>query len=202
MSWTAPRTWVTAETVTAAIMNTHVRDNLLETAPAKAAAAGDIFYATAANTVGVLTQPGDTHFMLRGGASAPSWTAISGFIQISADVDTSNFTMSTAYQNTAAAVTFNPGWGEFSIVGLAVATIAGGGSGNRFEVRIFDGTAGSNPGDMGAGAAGRTCAGSSVFAATAYTASTTWTVQVKQTDVGTLGAFDSASILAIATRTS
>lgn len=28
MSWTTPRTWVAGETVTAAIMNTHVRDNL------------------------------------------------------------------------------------------------------------------------------------------------------------------------------
>lgn len=28
MAWTAPRTWVTGETVTAALMNTHVRDNL------------------------------------------------------------------------------------------------------------------------------------------------------------------------------
>jgi len=29
MAWTAPRTWVTGEVVTAAMMNTHVRDNLL-----------------------------------------------------------------------------------------------------------------------------------------------------------------------------
>jgi len=29
MAWTAPRTWVTGEVVTAALMNTHVRDNLL-----------------------------------------------------------------------------------------------------------------------------------------------------------------------------
>mgnify|MGYP001592239233 CR=1 FL=1 len=29
MAWTAPRTWVTSELVTAAIMNTHIRDNLL-----------------------------------------------------------------------------------------------------------------------------------------------------------------------------
>ena len=28
MAWTAPRTWVTGEVVTAALMNTHVRDNL------------------------------------------------------------------------------------------------------------------------------------------------------------------------------
>ena len=29
MAWTVPRTWVTGEQVTAALMNTHVRDNLL-----------------------------------------------------------------------------------------------------------------------------------------------------------------------------
>lgn len=28
MAWTTPRTWVAGETVTAALMNTHVRDNL------------------------------------------------------------------------------------------------------------------------------------------------------------------------------
>lgn len=28
MAWTVPRTWVASETVTAALMNTHVRDNL------------------------------------------------------------------------------------------------------------------------------------------------------------------------------
>lgn len=28
MAWTSPRTWVTGETVTAALLNTHVRDNL------------------------------------------------------------------------------------------------------------------------------------------------------------------------------
>lgn len=28
MAWTAPRTWVAAETVTAALLNTHLRDNL------------------------------------------------------------------------------------------------------------------------------------------------------------------------------
>lgn len=34
MAWTAPRTWVTSEVVTASVMNTHVRDNFLETGPA------------------------------------------------------------------------------------------------------------------------------------------------------------------------
>lgn len=30
MSWTTPRTWVAGENVTATIMNTHVRDNLID----------------------------------------------------------------------------------------------------------------------------------------------------------------------------
>lgn len=30
MAWTAPRTWVSGEVVTAALMNAHLRDNLLE----------------------------------------------------------------------------------------------------------------------------------------------------------------------------
>ena len=49
MAWTAPRTWVTAEIVTAGNMNTHVRDNFLETGPAKVTTAGDIVYAIGAN---------------------------------------------------------------------------------------------------------------------------------------------------------
>lgn len=51
MAWTAPRTWVTSEVVSATIMNAHVRDNLLETAPAKASAKGDLFAATTANAI-------------------------------------------------------------------------------------------------------------------------------------------------------
>lgn len=51
MAWTAPRTWSTGETVTAAHMNAHVRDNLLETAPAKATTDGGIFVATGANAL-------------------------------------------------------------------------------------------------------------------------------------------------------
>ena len=51
MSWTAPRTWVAGELVTAALGNTHWRDNLLETAPAKASAEGGIFVGTAANAI-------------------------------------------------------------------------------------------------------------------------------------------------------
>lgn len=51
MAWTTPRTYTTGELVTAAILNTHVRDNLLETAPAKVTTAGDIIVATGANGI-------------------------------------------------------------------------------------------------------------------------------------------------------
>jgi hypothetical protein len=73
MAWTAPRTWVSGETLTAALLNTHLRDNLLETAPAKVTTAGDLTYATGANALARLgiTNGG----VLKGGASAPSWIA-------------------------------------------------------------------------------------------------------------------------------
>lgn len=51
MAWTNPRTWVALETPTVAQLNTHLRDNMLETAPAKVTTAGDIVYASAANAL-------------------------------------------------------------------------------------------------------------------------------------------------------
>lgn len=51
MAWTSPRTWVASETLTAALLNAHIRDTLNETAPAKVTTKGDIVAATAANTL-------------------------------------------------------------------------------------------------------------------------------------------------------
>lgn len=50
MSWTAPRTWVTGEVVTASIMNAHVRDNLL-TVPAVIADDPNVTTAFASGTL-------------------------------------------------------------------------------------------------------------------------------------------------------
>lgn len=75
MAWTAPRTWVAAEVVTAAIMNTHVRDNQLETAVAKVTTAGDTIYATAANTLARLPiGVAKAVYTTNSGATAPQWT--------------------------------------------------------------------------------------------------------------------------------
>ncbi len=49
MTWTIPKTWVAATQVTDGDLNAHIRDNLLETMPAKAVIAGDIFVVTGPN---------------------------------------------------------------------------------------------------------------------------------------------------------
>src|SRR5215218_2301704 len=51
MSWTAPITWTTNQTVTSAQLNAQIRDNMLETAPGKATTAGAHFAATGANAI-------------------------------------------------------------------------------------------------------------------------------------------------------
>lgn len=52
MAWTAPMTAVANAVFTAAQFNTHVRDNLLETSPAKATTPGSYFVTDAANSIG------------------------------------------------------------------------------------------------------------------------------------------------------
>lgn len=51
MAWTSPKTFISGDVLTAAELNVHLRDNLNETAVAKATTAGRIFVASGANTV-------------------------------------------------------------------------------------------------------------------------------------------------------
>lgn len=51
MAWTAPMTAVANATFTAAQFNTHIRDNLLETEPAKATTLWNYFVTTGANSI-------------------------------------------------------------------------------------------------------------------------------------------------------
>lgn len=51
MAWTTPITWVAGNTLTAQQMNQQVRDNLNETAPAKATVEGRIFVTDGANSI-------------------------------------------------------------------------------------------------------------------------------------------------------
>lgn len=51
MAWTAPMTAVAGSVFTAAQFNQHLRDNLAETAPAKATTPGSLFAVTATNQI-------------------------------------------------------------------------------------------------------------------------------------------------------
>lgn len=77
MAWTAPRTWVVGEIVTAAQLNTHLRDNLAATAPALSAAKGDVFAGTAANAIGRVAVGADNSVLTADAAQAAGvkWSA-------------------------------------------------------------------------------------------------------------------------------
>lgn len=60
MVWTSPMTAVAHTAFPAASFNTHVRDNLLETEPAKATAAGGFMVTTAANAITMRTPQSNT----------------------------------------------------------------------------------------------------------------------------------------------
>lgn len=115
MAWTAPRTWVTGETVTAALLNAHVRDNLLETSAATVTTAGDITFADAANSMGSRVGIGAATTHLVSDGSAPVWR------ESATDVDTG--TGSTS------------GTGYLSLANLSDVSFAG-----EIEVTVTTGT--------------------------------------------------------------
>ena len=51
MAWSSNRTWIAGEDLTAALLNTYLRDQLDETAPAIATAAGRLIVTDAANSI-------------------------------------------------------------------------------------------------------------------------------------------------------
>lgn len=113
MAWTAPRTWVTGETVTAALMNAHVRDNFLETSAATVTTAGDIAFADAANSMGSRVAIGADNTHLISNGSAPVWREVT----IATDaLTTSNASNSTTF------VPLDSGWGFASEVEVTLTT--------------------------------------------------------------------------------
>jgi hypothetical protein len=79
VAWTTPRTWVSGELVTAALFNTHLRDNLSALDGGRLAitsqAAGDVVYASSSTALARLAK--DAGKFLKSGASAVSWDTIS-----------------------------------------------------------------------------------------------------------------------------
>ena len=131
MAWTAARTWTTGELVTAAIMNTHVRDNLLETAVAKVTTAGDLAYASGANALQRLAIGATSRVLTAQGAGVLGWDNPTLY-WATTDVTTSQTTTSTSYTDLATAgpsVTLSPGQTMDHLI-IVSGTIASGVDGN------------------------------------------------------------------------
>lgn len=73
MAWSAPMTAVAGATFTAAQFNQYVRDNLNETAPAKATAASQLFVSTGANAIAT-RQPSSNFISTNQSTSSTSYT--------------------------------------------------------------------------------------------------------------------------------
>ena len=73
MTWNAPATATTGQTVTAAFWNAQIRDNFLETSAATVTTAGDLAFADAANSMGSRLAIGAATTHLVSDGSAPVW---------------------------------------------------------------------------------------------------------------------------------
>jgi len=78
MAWSTPKTWASGYVVLAADLNTHLRDNLNVTAPAVMTTAGDIIYASGANTPARLAKSTtSTQYLANTGTSnIPAWNEV------------------------------------------------------------------------------------------------------------------------------
>ena len=76
MAWTAPKTFSAGSVLTAAELNTHLRDNMLETSAATVTTAGDFAYADAANSMGSRLAIGAANTHLVSDGTDPVWGAI------------------------------------------------------------------------------------------------------------------------------
>ena len=78
MAWTTPRTWVTGEVVTAALLNAQIKGNMDLSAGAILSTAGDILYASGANTPARLAKDTNATRVLTntGTSNVPAWAQV------------------------------------------------------------------------------------------------------------------------------
>lgn len=121
MAWTSPRTW-SSETLTYPLLNTHLRDNLLETMPAKVTTAGDTCYATGANAITRLAI-GAAGALYVAGSGAPRWSS-AGITASSGSAQNVNISATIAAaannDNLQALNVSSMAWAKSAFTGLAV----------------------------------------------------------------------------------
>ena len=78
MAWSTPKTWTSGYVVLASDLNTYIKDQQLETAPAKVSAEGDIVYATGANALARLAKDANPTRSLTntGTNNVPAWAQV------------------------------------------------------------------------------------------------------------------------------
>ncbi len=116
MAWTSPSTFVSGAVLSAATMNLELNDNMALTLPALSTVAGQMFYATAANTPAALAPPTVNNSVLFYNTTAvsPVWrqdmtaeTVITGQSATTSGSEPSTSTYTTFAKGT---VTLPTGW--------------------------------------------------------------------------------------------
>ncbi len=178
MAWTTPRTWVTNELVTAAIMNTHVRDNLNE-------------------TIGAITGT-DSSILIAGSGGSPDWHGASHNIDLTTATSSGNTTMTTSWANmVTGAYTVTSGWSTYVVQLMGFLHMEGGSNQTEYEARAGDGT---NWGLTTSCRLGSNQQHSSLFAyytAAEVSGNQTWAIQAQQVDPGSAGQMDHGTLMAI-----
>jgi len=122
MAWTAPRTWVSGELVTASLFNTHLRDNLLALDAGRLAitsqAAGDVVYASSSTALARLAK--SEGLFLKSGASAVSWSLVTTVLS-----KTSDYTCTTSDCGDSAMILTTSSSGNVTITLYAASGNAG-----------------------------------------------------------------------------
>ncbi len=181
MAWTTPRTWVHNEVVTAAVFNTHIRDNLNE-------------------TIGSLTRKNSSILRTSSG-SVIEFGGISSVIDAAGAVDNGNTTLTASYVNmVTSSYTVTSGWTTFTAVLLGWSSYNGGNNSSVVQGRIGDGT--SWGGTPSIEIDGSLVYGSLFTSAvlTGLSGNKTFAIQARFTDGGTAAAYDHGLISALAYR--
>ena len=154
MAWTTPKTWASGYVVLAADLNTHLRDNLNVTAPAVMTTAGDIIYASGANTPARLAKDTNSTRVLTntGTSNVPAWaqvtltSGVSGVLPVanggtnaSSLADKSVLITQDSSTDTVAAVTMTTS-GQLLIGGSSGPAVATLTAGTNMTVTNGDGT--------------------------------------------------------------
>lgn len=126
MAWTSPMTFSSGAVLTAAQLNTHLRDNLNETAPAKATAANQLFVSTGTNAIAARTPT-------EAAIDTSEATASTSFTALTSPGPSVSVTTGTKAAVSATVTMSNSSAGEFCLAGYQVsgattiaATDAGG----------------------------------------------------------------------------